>query len=216
GETSSSSISAHPCRIFSLAEIKSATNNFDDEFVIGQGGFGKVYKGRISSEEAGDLVRLPLVTKVKILVGIAQGIVFLQNPIFNNTRRKVSESELDRRRILLDEDFTVKLSGYDSGHYNLAEPDIDGLDLVLECNLSGYKVIFVEGLTGKRIYRSNRVAKINRFFRECGKESLDRITETCWEICNEVDSESKMLTMLKEHDKLIHERLESWLNDPQN
>ncbi|XP_052197556.1 probable LRR receptor-like serine/threonine-protein kinase At4g29180 isoform X2 [Diospyros lotus] len=34
-------------RRFSLAEILSATNNFDDPLVIGEGGFGKVYKGFI-------------------------------------------------------------------------------------------------------------------------------------------------------------------------
>ncbi|KVI01322.1 Concanavalin A-like lectin/glucanase, subgroup [Cynara cardunculus var. scolymus] len=32
------------CRRFSLAEIQSATLNFDDQLVIGKGGFGKVYK----------------------------------------------------------------------------------------------------------------------------------------------------------------------------
>ncbi|GJW24979.1 receptor-like protein kinase ANXUR1 [Tanacetum coccineum] len=35
------------CRYFSLVEIKSATNNFDEGNVIGVGGFGKVYKGII-------------------------------------------------------------------------------------------------------------------------------------------------------------------------
>ncbi|KAM7478396.1 hypothetical protein LguiA_026609 [Lonicera macranthoides] len=35
------------CRRFSLAEIKSATRNFDENLVIGQGGFGNVYKGYI-------------------------------------------------------------------------------------------------------------------------------------------------------------------------
>ncbi|XP_071738358.1 receptor-like protein kinase ANXUR2 [Rutidosis leptorrhynchoides] len=35
------------CRYFSLVEIKSATNNFDESNVIGVGGFGKVYKGVI-------------------------------------------------------------------------------------------------------------------------------------------------------------------------
>ncbi|XP_071726805.1 probable receptor-like protein kinase At5g38990 [Rutidosis leptorrhynchoides] len=47
-DTLSSSTSASLCRRFTLAEIQSATNDFDDKLVIGQGGFGKVYKRRIS------------------------------------------------------------------------------------------------------------------------------------------------------------------------
>lgn len=34
-------------RHFTLAEIKAATNNFEDSLIIGVGGFGKVYKGEI-------------------------------------------------------------------------------------------------------------------------------------------------------------------------
>ncbi|XP_065847027.1 probable receptor-like protein kinase At1g30570 [Euphorbia lathyris] len=40
---------------FTLAEIRAATNNFDESFVIGIGGFGKVYRGEI---EDGTLVAI--------------------------------------------------------------------------------------------------------------------------------------------------------------
>ncbi|GFY86949.1 malectin/receptor-like protein kinase family protein [Actinidia rufa] len=46
-EASVSLRSEEECRRFSLFEIQMATNNFDDELVIGDGGFGKVYKGLI-------------------------------------------------------------------------------------------------------------------------------------------------------------------------
>ncbi|PWA83107.1 receptor-like protein kinase ANXUR1 [Artemisia annua] len=47
GGSSLSTDAVYNCRYFSLVEIKSATNNFDEGNVIGVGGFGKVYKGII-------------------------------------------------------------------------------------------------------------------------------------------------------------------------
>ncbi|KAI8534164.1 hypothetical protein RHMOL_Rhmol10G0067600 [Rhododendron molle] len=47
GRNLSSSTSEGLCRRFSFSELLSATNNFNDELVIGSGGFGKVYKARI-------------------------------------------------------------------------------------------------------------------------------------------------------------------------
>ncbi|KAH1156361.1 hypothetical protein GLYMA_18G270900v4 [Glycine max] len=43
----SSSLPTNICRKFSIAEIRAATNNFDELFVVGLGGFGNVYKGYI-------------------------------------------------------------------------------------------------------------------------------------------------------------------------
>ncbi|CAL9014170.1 unnamed protein product [Prunus brigantina] len=46
-ETRESSLPPYLCRYFPLAEIKVATQNFNDSFIIGVGGFGNVYKGYI-------------------------------------------------------------------------------------------------------------------------------------------------------------------------
>ncbi|TKY50155.1 Receptor protein kinase FERONIA [Spatholobus suberectus] len=45
--TRNPSLPSDLCRRFSLVEIKAATNNFDDVFIVGVGGFGHVYKGYI-------------------------------------------------------------------------------------------------------------------------------------------------------------------------
>ncbi|KAG9443263.1 hypothetical protein H6P81_014603 [Aristolochia fimbriata] len=42
-----SSLPANLCRHFSFAEIKAATNDFDEALLLGVGGFGKVYRGEV-------------------------------------------------------------------------------------------------------------------------------------------------------------------------
>ncbi|XP_048327151.2 receptor-like protein kinase FERONIA [Ziziphus jujuba] len=48
-KTRCASLPSDLCRYFSLAEMKVATNNFDDLLIIGRGGFGNVYKGYIDN-----------------------------------------------------------------------------------------------------------------------------------------------------------------------
>ncbi|CAA7055496.1 unnamed protein product [Microthlaspi erraticum] len=45
--SSATSLPSDLCRRFSISEIKSATNNFEEKLIVGVGGFGSVYKGRI-------------------------------------------------------------------------------------------------------------------------------------------------------------------------
>ncbi|KAI6670375.1 hypothetical protein NL676_005260 [Syzygium grande] len=46
-KTQASYLPSDRCRHFSLAEIRAATNDFDEVFVVGVGGFGNVYKGYV-------------------------------------------------------------------------------------------------------------------------------------------------------------------------
>ncbi|XP_041002584.1 receptor-like protein kinase FERONIA [Juglans microcarpa x Juglans regia] len=66
-KTRKSSLPSALSRYFSLAEIKAATNNFDDTFIIGVGGFGNVYKGFI---DGGDR---PVAIK-RLVPGSQQGV----------------------------------------------------------------------------------------------------------------------------------------------
>ncbi|GKB63489.1 separase isoform X1, partial [Tanacetum coccineum] len=64
----------------------------------------------------GNIARLPLVTRIKIAVGIARGISFLEKAQLQVRKRKHTNfrSRLDRQNIFVYEDFTVKISGYET------------------------------------------------------------------------------------------------------
>ncbi|KAL5080338.1 hypothetical protein RYX36_008759 [Vicia faba] len=47
--TQNSNLPSDLCRSFSLLDIRAATNNFDELFIVGVGGFGHVYKGYIDN-----------------------------------------------------------------------------------------------------------------------------------------------------------------------
>ncbi|XP_075665744.1 putative receptor-like protein kinase At5g39000 [Castanea sativa] len=65
----SSALPEGSCRQFSLAEMKIATNNFDDKLLVGEGGFGRVYKGFID-----DCNKTVAIKRLKLKPG--QGLVY--------------------------------------------------------------------------------------------------------------------------------------------
>ncbi|KAI7754563.1 hypothetical protein M8C21_013457 [Ambrosia artemisiifolia] len=173
---------------------------------------------------SGAIARLPLATKVKIAVGIARGIVFLHNSRdyvstfsqFGGT----SMFRLDRHKILLDEDFTAKLSDCEltklaHGHYPYNIRDDNGLvygdyyprfkPIQLQSNLDGFTLVLMEVLTGKQISYDNEVQRMDDLLLQRGKMSIRNIAKLCFEKCNEVDSESTMLTLLEEYEMYIYE-----------
>ncbi|QCE12700.1 interleukin-1 receptor-associated kinase 4 [Vigna unguiculata] len=69
-----SSLPTNLCRYFSIAEIMAATNNFDEQMVVGVGGFGNVYKGYV------DEGSVPVAIK-RLKPGSQQGMQEFMNEI---------------------------------------------------------------------------------------------------------------------------------------
>ncbi|OMP06671.1 hypothetical protein COLO4_07986 [Corchorus olitorius] len=57
GRNVSPALPENICREFSLAEIKASTKNFHRDLIIGRGGFGKVFKGRVDDGTIGVAVK---------------------------------------------------------------------------------------------------------------------------------------------------------------
>ncbi|XP_047152348.1 receptor-like protein kinase FERONIA [Vigna umbellata] len=70
----SSSLPTNLCRYFSIAEIRAATDNFNEQLVVGVGGFGNVYKGYI------DEGSVPVAIK-RLKPGSQQGMQEFMNEI---------------------------------------------------------------------------------------------------------------------------------------
>ncbi|MED6120671.1 hypothetical protein PIB30_023137 [Stylosanthes scabra] len=127
--------------MFSVRQIKMATNNFDRVNKIGEGGFGPVYKGKlpngiiiavkqlssksmqgnreflneIGAEE--HQIELDWQTRKKICIGIARGLAYLHE----ESRVKVVHRDIKATNVLLDEDLNSKIS--DFGLAKLDEED---------------------------------------------------------------------------------------------
>ncbi|KVH96046.1 Protein kinase, catalytic domain-containing protein [Cynara cardunculus var. scolymus] len=158
----------HPnLKIYSFAELKSATKNFRNDTVLGEGGFGKVHKGWLEEKsgskhngsgsviaaEVNFLGRLSHPNLVKLLGYCYEGkellLVYefmqkgsLENHLFGSKNSLQGQSHVTTRVM---------------GTYGYAAPEyVTTGHLYVKSDVYGFGVVLVEMLTGMRTLDPNR------------------------------------------------------------
>ncbi|KAK9075218.1 hypothetical protein SSX86_003539 [Deinandra increscens subsp. villosa] len=165
------------------------------------------------------ITRLPFQKKVKMALGIARAIVFLhQTQLQTVSDHSCADGSFlfERCNILLDEDLTPKLSDYNVSMFkpwfrggldwDIDHPSHNPPASIFEWrNLVSFTMVLAEILTGEFVSETNPLVKMNNLRHDTrildDPKSLGSVANICFEICNDVDSESKMLSLLNKFDE---------------
>ncbi|KAG4973516.1 hypothetical protein JHK87_030337 [Glycine soja] len=127
------SVETRNLKQFNFADLKAATKSFKSDALLGEGGFGKVYKGWLHEKTltptkagSGMVVAVkklnseslqgfrntnsePLSwdTRIKIAIGAARGLAFL-----HTSEKQIIYRDFKASNILLDEDYNAKISDF--------------------------------------------------------------------------------------------------------
>ncbi|KAL9258795.1 putative serine/threonine-protein kinase PIX13 [Drosera capensis] len=160
---------------FTLQELKVATRNFRDDVLLGEGGFGKVYKRMLNSSGEAMVVAikklrsdsyqgfdewytsmfavviavnpLPWELRLKIAIGAARGLALL-----HATDRRVIYRDFKTSNLLLDREYNAKLSDFGLAKIVLL------VNLILMTKVRGtYGYAAPEYVTTGRLYMKSEV-----------------------------------------------------------
>ncbi|CAN1220441.1 Receptor-like serine/threonine-protein kinase SD1-8 [Linum perenne] len=107
---------------FSFKDVLTATDNFSESNKLGEGGFGPVYKGKLSGDQevamkrlskksgqgSSDKAKLDWGQRVKIAEGVAQGLLY----IHKYSRLKIIHRDMKASNVLLDAAMNPKISDF--------------------------------------------------------------------------------------------------------
>ncbi|KAJ4707263.1 Receptor-like protein kinase [Melia azedarach] len=107
------------CIHFSISQIRAATNNFNDDLIIGVGGFGNVYKGFIDGRTTPVAIKrlnpashqgtMEFQTeRLQICIGAARGLQYLHT----GAKHVIIHRDVKTTNILLDEKWVAKVSDF--------------------------------------------------------------------------------------------------------
>ncbi|GJT42269.1 receptor-like protein kinase FERONIA, partial [Tanacetum coccineum] len=115
GDRISSTISAQHCHRFTLAEIQSATENFDDDLVIGKGGddpclYEYMPNGTLYDHLHKDAGNLNWVQRLKIAIGAGRGLDYLHTGV--GTQHGFIHRDVKSSNILLNVNGEAMISDF--------------------------------------------------------------------------------------------------------